>query len=174
MGRKENLKEADARWVCPKWWLKLFYTAFHSVIAGKNEHFSSSQHILEALAFFLPKAFFTFSEIYPTTGHVQENVKKFCKTQNWFASLSYWTYSFATAFKLYNFDIVENKNDHADYGHVSDEFSGSTEDTDDEYGVDLQWTIKSSLIACQFSLTQDFFWFDFFNFFLWYGWPKGV
>ena len=31
------------------------------------------------LAFFLPKAFSTFSEIYPTTGHVQENVKSFVK-----------------------------------------------------------------------------------------------
>ena len=47
-------------------------------------------------------------------------------------------HSFATAFKLFNFDITENKTDHADYSDLSDEFSDRIENTDDEYGVDTQ------------------------------------
>ena len=85
--------------------------------------FFSSQHILKAFAIFSPNIFSTFSEAYPTTGHFEETVE---------------IHSFATAFKLFNFDTVENKTDHADYGDVSDEFADSTENMDNEYGVDMQ------------------------------------
>ena len=91
------------------------------------------------MLFFPPKAFSTFSEAYPATGHVEENVRKFCETYRIDSHrCAIKLYSFATAFKLFNFDTPENKTDHADYGHVSDEFSDGTEDTDDEYGVDMQ------------------------------------
>ena len=63
-------------------------------------------------------------------------------------------YSFATAFKLFKFDTVENKTDHTDYGDVSDEFSESTEDTDDEYGVDVQ-DKHQTFIDCLSVLTDS-------------------
>ena len=63
-------------------------------------------------------------------------------------------YSFATAFKLFNFDTVENKTDHADYGDVSDEFSDSTEDTDDKYGVDVQ-DKHHTFVDCLSALTDS-------------------
>ena len=123
-----------------KWRHEVFYAAVGSVIAGINERFSSSPHVLEAFDIFPPKAFSTFSEVYPATGHVEENVRKFCETYK--IDLHHCAielYSFATAFKLFNFDTVENKTDHADYGDISDEFSENTEDTDDEYGqADVQ------------------------------------
>ena len=91
------------------------------------------------MLFFPPKAFSTFSEVYPTTGHVEENVRKFCERYRIDSHrCAIKLYSFATAFKLFNFDTPEKKTDHTDYGHVSDEFSDSTEDTDDEYGADMQ------------------------------------
>ena len=62
-------------------------------------------------------------------------------------------YSFATAFKLFNFDTVENKTGHADYGYVCDEFSDSTEYTNDEYGVDVQ-DKHQSFVDC-FSVLTD-------------------
>ena len=40
--------------------------------------------------------------------------------------------NFTVSQKHSNFDTVENKTDHADYGDVSDQFSYSTEDTYDE------------------------------------------
>ena len=63
-----------------KWRREVFYAAFDSLIARIKESFSSSQHILEAFAIFSPKALSTFSEVYATTGHVKQNVRKFCKT----------------------------------------------------------------------------------------------
>ena len=64
---------------------------------------------------------------------------KFCETQKIDSHCCpVELYSFATAFKLFNFYSVENKTDHANYGDVSDEFSSSTENTDDECRVDLQ------------------------------------
>ena len=66
--------------------------------------------------------------------NIKENVRKFCETYK--IDLHHCAvelYSFATAFKLFNFDTNENKTDHADYSDVSDKFSDSTEDTDDEY-----------------------------------------
>ena len=98
-----------------------------------NERFSSSRHV-ERFAVFSPKVFFNFSELNPTTGHVEENVKKFCDTYKISSELC----SFTTALKLFNFDTVENKTDYADYGDFSDEFADSTENTDNEYGVDMQ------------------------------------
>ena len=58
------------------WWCEVFYAA------GIYERFSSSRHFLEAFAIFSPKMFTTFSEVYPTTGHVEEvrNVRKFFET----------------------------------------------------------------------------------------------
>ena len=90
-------------------------------------------------AIFSPKASSTFSEVYPTTGHIEENVRKFCETYNIDSHRCVFElYSLATASKLFNFDTVENETDHIDYGDISDEFSDSAEDTDDEYGVDVQ------------------------------------
>ena len=67
------------------------------------------------------------------------NVRKFCETHKIdLHRCAVELYSFATAFKLFNFDTIENKTDHADYGHVSDDFSDSTEDTDDEHGGFMQ------------------------------------
>ena len=63
-----------------KWRREVFYAAVDSVIAGINERFSSSRHVLVAFAIFSPKAFSTFPEVYPTTGHVEENARKFCDT----------------------------------------------------------------------------------------------
>ena len=63
-----------------QWRREVFYAAVDAVIAGINERFSSSRHVLVAFAIFSPKAFSTFSEVYPTTGHVEENVRKFCET----------------------------------------------------------------------------------------------
>ena len=90
-------------------------------------------------AIFSPKASSTFSEVYPTTGHVEENVRKFCEIFKIDSHRCVFElYSFATASKLFNFDTVENETDHIDYGDINDEFSDSAEDTDDEYGVDVQ------------------------------------
>ena len=115
------------------WRHEVFYAAADPVIAEINGRFSSSRHVLEAFSIFSPKAFSTFSEVYPTTGHVEENVKEFCETYKIDSHrCAVGLYSFATAFKIFNFDTVENKTDHADYGDVSDEFSDSIEDTDDE------------------------------------------
>lgn len=60
-----------------KWRREVFYAAVESVIVGRNECFCSSRHVLEAIAIFSPKAFSTFPQIYPTTGHVKVNVRKF-------------------------------------------------------------------------------------------------
>ena len=46
--------------------------------------------------------------------------------------------NFTSAFELLNFDTVKNKTNHVDYSDANDEFSDSTEDTDVEYGVDMQ------------------------------------
>ena len=83
--------------------------------------------------------FSTFSEFYPTTGHVEENVRKFHETNKIDSHhCAVKLYILAITFKLFNFDTVENKTDHVDYSDVSDEFSDSTEDMDDKYGVDIQ------------------------------------
>ena len=104
---------------------EVFYAAVDSVIAEINERFSSSRHVLETFAIFSPKVFSTFSEVYPTTGHVEENVRKFCETHKIDSHhCAVELYSFAVVFKLFNFDTVE--------------FSDSTKDTADEYGVDMQ------------------------------------
>ena len=63
-----------------KWRREVFYAAVDSVIAGINEDFSSSRRVLEAPAVFSPKVFSIFSEVYPTTGHVEVNVRKFYET----------------------------------------------------------------------------------------------
>ena len=90
-------------------------------------------------AIFLPKVFSKFSEVYPTSGHVEENVREFFETYKIDSHhCAVELYTFATAIKLYNFDTVKNKTDRTDYGEVSDEFSDDTEDTDDEHGVDMQ------------------------------------
>ena len=103
-----------------------------------NKDFSSSPHFLELFAIFLPKAFSKFSEVYPTTGHVEENVRGFFETYKIDSHrFAVELYSFATAIKLFNFDTVKSKTDRTEYGEVSDVFSDSTEDTDDEYGVDM-------------------------------------
>ena len=118
---------------------EVFYATVDSVIAEINERFSSSRHVLETFAIFSPKVFSTFSEVYPTTGNVEENVRKFCETHKIDSHhCAVELYSFAVVFKLFNFDTVENKTDNADYSDVNDEFSDSTKDTADEYGVDMQ------------------------------------
>ena len=63
-----------------KWRHEVFYTAIGSVIVGRNECFCSSRHVQEAIAIFSPKAFSTFSQVYPTTGHVKVNVRMFFET----------------------------------------------------------------------------------------------
>ena len=63
-----------------KWRREVFYAAVDSAIAGINKRFSSSWHVLEAFAIFSTKALSTFSEVSPITGHVEENVMKFCET----------------------------------------------------------------------------------------------
>ena len=63
-----------------KWRREVFYAAVESVIVGRNECFCSSRHVLEVIAIFSPKAFSTFSQVYPTTGHVKVNVRKFFET----------------------------------------------------------------------------------------------
>ena len=84
------------------------------------------------MPFFLPKAFSKFSEVYPTTGHVEENVRVFFETYEIDSHhFDVELYSLATAIKLFNFDTVKSKTDRTEYGEVSDEFSDSTEDTDD-------------------------------------------
>lgn len=116
--------------------------------------FFSSQHILKTFAIFSPNIFSIFSEVYPTTGHFEENVRKFCETYKIDSHCStVEIYSFATAFKLFNFDTVENKNDHADYGDVSDEFADSTENMDNEYGGDMQGKCQT-FVNCLSVLTD--------------------
>ena len=56
---------------------------------------------------FSVKAFSTFSEVYPATGHVEKNVWKFWETHTIDShNCAIELYSFATVFKLFNFDIV--------------------------------------------------------------------
>ena len=134
LGQDESATSAEEHWQH-----EAFYRAVDSIIAEINEHFSNSWHILEALAIFSPKVFSTFSEFYPTTGHVEENVRKFHETYKIDSHhCAVKLYILAITFKLFNFDTVENKTDHVDYSDVSDEFSDSTEDMDDKYGVDIQ------------------------------------
>ena len=89
---------------------------------------------------FFTKSDFHIFEVYPTiTGHVEENVRNFCKTYKIdFHCCAVELCSFPTVFKLFDFDIVANKTDQTDYGDDSDEFSGSTKDTNGKYGVDMQ------------------------------------
>ena len=98
-----------------KWRRKAFYVAADFVITGITELFPSSRHVLEAFAIFPPKVFSTLSEVYPTTGHVEENVRKFCETYKIDSHrCTVELYSFTTACKLFNFDTVEHKTYHAD------------------------------------------------------------
>ena len=60
-----------------KWCRVMSYTAVDSAIAGINDRFSGSRHVLEAFSVFSPKSFPTFSKSYPTTGHVEESIREF-------------------------------------------------------------------------------------------------
>ena len=76
----ELAQDEPATFAEEKWRCEAFYAAVNSFIAVTNERFSSSRLVLGAFAIFSPKAFSTFSKVYPATGHVEENVKKFCET----------------------------------------------------------------------------------------------
>ena len=71
-----------------KWRRDVFYTAVDSVIAGINDRFSGSRHVLEAFSVFSPKSSPTFSESFPTTGHVEDSPQRILQNvRNRFTSM---------------------------------------------------------------------------------------
>ena len=86
-----------------KWRREVFYTAVDSVIAGIDDRFSGSRHVLEAFSVFSPKAFSTFSDRFPTTVDVEQHIREFCKTYGIDShQCAKELFSFASAFKLHS------------------------------------------------------------------------
>ena len=118
-----------------KWRREVFYTAVDSVIAGIDDRFSGSRHVLEAFSVFSPKAFSTFSERFPTTVDVEQHIREFCQTYGIDShQCAKELFSFASAFKLFAFERkivskpVDESSDDDEYSDAFDPVDDSTKD----------------------------------------------